>query len=138
MEIIVDLYISGKKKGSIFSMPVNYSKLPYYGSKVSFPKSQENIRKLLQKYNLQGIRFTEYRNLAAIEFILLQNNKEMAFRFKIELPEKPSLQKQVYRALFHYLKARFTSVDFGIARIKNWLSNNPDFFTELYNECKKY
>jgi hypothetical protein len=73
---------------------------------------------VLEKFNLQGTRFTQYKNVGIIEFILLKDNKEIAFRFKYDLPEKESLKQQVYRALFYYLKNRFLAVEFGITTVE--------------------
>jgi hypothetical protein len=85
---------------------------------VEISRTQEVIKKLLKKYNLQGIRFTEYGRLGIIEFILLEDGKEMTFRFKFDLPEKPAHQRQVYRAIFFYLKARFSAIEFGISTVE--------------------
>ena len=95
-----------------------YTKLSYYRTKVPIYKSQNEIRTVLQKFGLQGERFTHYKNLGTIEFILLKDGKELAFRFKFTLPEKESLQKQVYRGLYHYLKNRFMAIEFGITTIE--------------------
>jgi len=97
---------------------ISYRTLPYYKTDVSISKTQDQIKKLLVKYHLIGIRFTEYQNIGIIEFILKENGKEIPFRFKFILPENESHKKQVYRALLYYLKARFTSVDFGINTIE--------------------
>lgn len=97
---------------------IKYTKLNYYRTKVSITKSQEQIKKFLTKFGLQGTRFTEYKNLGVIEFILLKNDKEMAFRFKYKMPEKEMYKKQVFRALFFYLKNRFLAVEFGITTIE--------------------
>lgn len=97
---------------------INYSKLNYYGTKVVISKSQEAIKKFLNKFGLQGTRFTDYKNVGVIEFILLKNGKEMAFRFKYDLPEKEMHKRQVYRALFYYLKNRFLAIEFGITTVE--------------------
>ena len=97
---------------------IDYKKLSYYGSKVPIYKTQDAIRSILQKFNLQGIRFTEYQNIGIIEFILLKEQKELMFRFKYNLPEKESLKMQVYRALFFYLKNRFMAIEFGISTVE--------------------
>lgn len=97
---------------------IEYSKLIYYRSKVPISKSQNGIRKVLQKFGLKGIRSTEYDKIGIIEFILEKNGKEMAFRFKFNIPESEMHQRQVYRALFHYLKNRFMAVEFGITTIE--------------------
>ena len=97
---------------------INYSKLNYYGTKVAISKSQEDIKKFLGKFGLQGTRFTEYKNVGIIEFILLKNGKEMAFRFKYDFPENKNYNRQVYRGLFHYLKNRFLAIEFGITTIE--------------------
>ena len=97
---------------------VDYKKLSYYRTSVPIYKSQNEIRTVLQKFGLKGIRFTEYKKIGVIEFILEKNNKEMAFRFKFNLPEKEMYQRQVYRALFHYLKNRFMAVEFGITTVE--------------------
>ena len=97
---------------------VNYRKLSYYRTSVPIYKSQNEIRTVLQKFGLKGIRFTEYKLIRVIEFILEKNSKEMAFRFKFNLPEKDAFQRQVYRGLYHYLKNRFMAVEFGITTIE--------------------
>ena len=95
-----------------------YRKLSYYRTTVPIYKSQNEIRTVLQKFNLNGIRFTEYKDLGVIEFILQRPENEMSFRFKFNLPEKESLKRQIYRGLFHYLKNRFMAVEFGITTIE--------------------
>ena len=104
---------------------INYSKLNYYRTKVAISKTQEDIKKFLGKFGLQGTRFTEYKNVGIIEFILLKNGKEMAFRFKYDFPENKNHKRQVYRGLFHYLKNRFLAIEFGITTIED------EFFQEL-------
>lgn len=97
---------------------INYRKLNYYGTKVSISKTQEDIKKILKKFGLEGIRFTEYKNTGIIEFILLVDVKELAFRFAYDLPEQDNHKRQVYRALFYYLKNRFLAVEFGITTVE--------------------
>ena len=97
---------------------VEYNKLPYYRTKVPIYKTQNDIRNILMKFGLKGTRFTEYNNIGVIEFILEKIGKEMAFRFKFDIPKKGTEQSQVYRALYHYLKNRFASVEFGITSIE--------------------
>ncbi len=58
------------------------------------------------------------RENGIIEFILLRDGKEYLFRFKFNYPKEERFRKQVYRALFYYLKARFTSVEFGIRTVE--------------------
>lgn len=97
-----------------------YSKLPYYGTTVSVLKTQTQIKKLLGKYGLQAIKLIEdnLHKKGVIEFILSQNDIPIQFRFNFNLPENESRQRQMYRGLFYYLKARFTSVDFGINTVE--------------------
>jgi len=97
-----------------------YYKLPYYGTKVPTLKTQTKIKKFLGKYGLQAIKLIEdnFHKKGVIEFILSQNGIPIQFRFNFNLPEKESHQRQVYRGLFYYLKARFTSVDFGINTVE--------------------
>ena len=95
-----------------------YKKLPYYGTSVPIYKTQNEIRTVLQKFGLKGTRFTEYNNIGVIEFVLEKDGKEMSFRFKFNIPEKEAFQRQVYRALFYYLKNRFASVEFGITTVE--------------------
>lgn len=97
---------------------INYKKLSYYRTSVPIYKTQNEIRTVLEKFNLQGTRFTEYKNIGIIEFILLKNNKEFTFRFKYDFPEDERLKMQVYRALFYYLKNRFLAVEFGITTVE--------------------
>ena len=96
---------------------VNYSKLPYYRTKVPIFRTQDKLKIFLQKFNLQGIRFTEYQNIGIIEFILLKEGKELMFRFKYDLP-KEQFRPQIYRGLFHYLKNRFLAIEFGIITVE--------------------
>lgn len=96
---------------------VNYRKLAYYRTKVPIYKTQNDIRSVLEKFSLQGTRFTEYQNVGIIEFILLKNGKEMMFRFKYDLPVD-RYKPQIYRGLFHYLKNRFMAVEFGITTVE--------------------
>jgi len=96
---------------------VNYRKLSYYNTKVPIYKTQNDIRKVLQKFGLQGTRFTEYKNVGIIEFILTKDNKELMFRFKYDLPIE-KYKSQIYRGLFHYLKNRFMAIEFGITTIE--------------------
>jgi len=97
---------------------VNYRKLAYYRTTVQIYKSQNDIRTVLKKFGLQGIRFTDYKDIGTIEFILLKDNEELAFRFKFNFPEKEAYQRQVYRGLYNYLKNRFFAVEFGITTIE--------------------
>ena len=97
---------------------VNYRKLPYYRTTVQIYKSQNEIRSVLQKFGLQGIRFTDYKETGTIEFILLKDEKELSFRFTFNYPEREDFQRQVYRGLFHYIKNRFFAVEFGINTIE--------------------
>ncbi len=97
---------------------IDYKKLSYYRTTVPIYKSQNEIKKVLQKFGLQGERFTIYKGIGVIEFVLLKEGKEMAFRFKFDLPEKEIHQRQVYRTLFHYLKNRFMAVEFGITTVE--------------------
>jgi len=60
-----------------------------------------------------------------IEFILEINGVERGFRLQFKLPTQENYKQQLYRALLYYLKARFTSVDFGIRTIEE------EFLTEL-------
>ena len=99
-------------------MEIDYKKLAYYRTKVPIFKTQNEIRTILQKFKLQGIRFTEYQNIGIIEFILLKNDKELMFRFKYDLPESEPLKQQVFRMLYHYLKNRFMAIEFGIITIE--------------------
>jgi len=107
-----------------------YSKLPYFGTVVSISKTQEQIKKLLRKYGLQAIKFVEGYNyekyIAVIEFLLVQEDDvPLQFRFNVSLPENRKYQRQVFRSLFYYLKARFTAIDFGINTVEK------EFMSEL-------
>lgn len=113
----------GTIKGVEKNMESEYQKykdLPYHGSKVSIGVSQEDIRKLLSKYGLEAIRFTDLIGMktSVLEFALRNSDQILSYRFKFNLPEGPRYKKQLYRAVFNYLKARFTSVDFGICTVE--------------------
>jgi len=97
-----------------------YSKLPYFRTPTSISKTLEQVKKLLSKYGLQAIRNSEIKhlNLGVIEFALEKNNKMFTFRFKFNLSNDLRYHKQIYRALFYYLKSRFTRVDYGICTIE--------------------
>lgn len=96
---------------------INYRKLSYYNTKVSIYKTQNDIRSVLEKFDLQGTRFTEYKGIGIIEFILNKNGKELMFRFKYDLPVE-RYRPQIYRGLFHYLKNRFMAIEFGITTVE--------------------
>ena len=97
---------------------IKYHKLNYFKTKVPVSKSQSDIEKILNKFGLQGTRFTKYKGVGIIEFILFKNENEIMFRFKYNLPEDERIKRQVYRALFYYLKNRFLAVQFGISTIE--------------------
>jgi len=96
---------------------INYWKLPYYNTQVPIYRTQDKLKIFLQKFNLTGTRFTEYKNVGIIEFILLKDGKELMFRFKYDLPEE-RYRPQIYRGLFHYLKNRFIAIEFGITSVE--------------------
>lgn len=99
-------------------MEIKYNKLAYYRTTVPIYKTQDKIKTVLQKFGLTGIRFTEYKEIGIIEFVLQRFDKEMAFRFKFNMSKKESLKRQIYRCLFHYLKNRFMAVEFGITTVE--------------------
>ena len=109
----------------MFMKEINYKRLSYYNTTVAIYKSQNEIRTILQKFGLKGIRFTDLVNYGILEFILSKNNKEMAFRFQYKLSENEKINKQIYRCLFYYLKNRFMAIEFGIKKIEE------EFFQEL-------
>jgi hypothetical protein len=97
---------------------INYSKLSYYRTSVSIYKTQDKIRQVLERFGLKGIRFAEYDNNVAIEFILEKNDQELAFRFAFPMPEKDMYRRQVWRGFYHYIKNRFMAIEFGISTIE--------------------
>src|SRR4030042_1844930 len=66
---------------------IKYHKLNYFKTTVPVSKSQSDIEKILNKFGLQGTRFTKYKGVGIIEFILFKNENEIMFRFKYNLPE---------------------------------------------------
>ena len=96
---------------------IDYRKLSYFNTKVPIYKTQNDIRSVLEKFDLQGTRFTEYKGVGIIEFILMKDGKELMFRFKYDLPEE-RFRSQIYRGLFHYLKNRFMAIEFGITTVE--------------------
>lgn len=104
---------------------IEYRKLSYYNTTVPIYKSQNEIRTILQKFNLKGIRFTDMSDYGILEFILEKDTKEMAFRFQYKLPNNEKYKRQIYRCLFYYLKNRFMAVEFGIKTVED------EFFQEL-------
>lgn len=100
------------------STEINYSNLSYYRTSVSIYKTQDKIRTFLEKFGLKGIRFTEYENNVAIEFILAKHNNELTFRFAFPTPEKDMHKRQVWRGFYHYIKNRFMAIEFGISSVE--------------------
>lgn len=97
-----------------------YSKLPYFKTPTNIFKTQEEIRRFLKKYDLRAISFSEISEYKVIilQFALNTEKQLLKFRFKIDMPMEERYRKQVYRGLYHYLKARFTSVIFGINTVE--------------------
>lgn len=92
-------------------------------TKVPIGRSQDEIRKLLQKYGANGFAFGEQANFALVTFEM----KGRRIRFIVKMPEAPSrssTQESVrtyeqvcrskWRAITLVVKAKLESIDTGI------------------------
>lgn len=103
---------------------MKYKSKAYKNTKVEYVKSQIQINKLLAQNGILNFQHTMLDNSFDIKFLkeLTVDGKKIKVGVKVNVPEVEEKNKnQLYRALFHYLKAKFESLTFG--------------FVEEYNEA---
>ena len=96
----------------------------YRNTKVNYVKSQMQINKLLNDNGIYDLQHTLLKDEATITFLneLTVEGKRVKVGVKVKIPVGDEKDRdQIYRALFHYLKAKFESLTFG--------------FIEEYNEA---
>lgn len=96
----------------------------YLRTKVPHYRTQEVIHRLLEKQDIEEIRFTHLANQITLEFNYPQKAKDkmvkLGVRFTMQLPpantekERSQVRNQYYRALFYILKTKLEAVEFGI------------------------
>ena len=93
---------------------------PYAQTRKSVDESISDIKKLLNKYEIEAIQDTRFRDQINIRFILIENDKKLPFEFTIKLPSNSEpkaerKQRQYIRAYYYYIKSRVELIsDFGI------------------------
>jgi len=107
-------------------------KIPYINTDITPEKTQAEIKKLLEDHGIEDIQWTTYHGQTYLEFIwhleLGGVQKEISFRFT--LPTIPSTKRSwtglryeniivnllapAYRLLWHYLKNKLDSVEWGL------------------------
>jgi len=96
-------------------MKAKKSKTPYRGTQVPVGRSQEYITKLLRKHDVGITRFTSAGMHVAIEFI----RREQPYRItatSLGLDDKS--ERQIWRIIFFWLKAKLTVLDFNIGEFE--------------------
>lgn len=101
---------------------------PYSDTSVPVEKSQEQIRKLLAGQGATATRFTYLFTGALVEFVITGKDRPPTpYRIQVDTRriKAPQLrgpvatladrrQRQVWRVLYWWLKAKFEAVDFGL------------------------
>ena len=86
-------------------------KSPYRYTDVKVSASQEAVRKLLAKYDVEAIRFTFAGELAVVEFV----RHEQPYRVTARgLGIDKQSDKQIWRVLYFWLKSKMEAIDFGL------------------------
>ena len=95
----------------------------YKSTSVNWAKSQAQIGKLLDKVGIKDVRFTFMQSQKSVicEFNYPSHLEgkavNLGVRMIVKIPENKDDEKaknQVHRALYHTLKAKFVSMEFGI------------------------
>lgn len=95
----------------------------YKNTKVNWGKSQANICKLLERYNISDTRFTflQSQNKLICEFNYPTkiNDKPVNVGIRIIVPvpvldDQEKAKNQIHRALFYYLKSKFEAMQFNL------------------------
>jgi len=91
------------------------SKTPYRGTEVPVGRSQEFITKLLRKHDVGATRFTSAGLHVGIEFIRHEQPYKITAT-SLGLDDKS--ERQIWRILFFWLKAKLTVLDFNIGEFE--------------------
>lgn len=87
------------------------SRTPYRYTEVKVSASQEAIRKLLVKYDVEATRFTFAGELAVVEFV--RHNQPYRITAK-GLGIDNQSDRQIWRVLYFWLKSKMEAIDFGL------------------------
>jgi len=101
----------------------------YEDTSVSIDKSQAQIRKLLNKFNVKAIRFTSYPSYALLEFMREVSDKQyVPYRITVEpkvrdwarnsARELDRAERQVWRVAYWWLKSKLEAIEFGLVEFE--------------------
>ncbi len=100
--------------------------MPYDDTFVMVEKSQAQIKRLLERLNVVATRFTSYPAYALLEFVRQEASTERLLPYRITItprvednPRSPQrelerAERQVWRVVYWWLKAKIEAVDFGL------------------------
>ncbi len=95
---------------------------PYYGTPVPIEKSMMEIRNLIYKHGGEHIQWSEGRkeHLVQLKFSIRTRveGTTMLLPIKMTASTKDKQERAVYRALFYFLKAKFSMITFGITTVE--------------------
>jgi hypothetical protein len=105
------------------------TKPAYEETSVSVDRSQQQIRTLLKKFNVQAIRFTSYPSYAILEFVRQVSDKEfLPYRITVKpkvrdwarntAGELDRAERQVWRVVYWWLKAKVEAIEFGLVEFE--------------------
>ena len=101
---------------------------PYANTGILVERSQEGIRKLLTAHGATATRFTYLATGALVEFVIAQKDAPSTpYRIQVDtkrikarvlggpvVTQADRRQRQIWRVLYWWLKAKFEAVDFGL------------------------
>ena len=96
----------------------------YQQTEVPVSRSKEAIEKLLRDHGVGAIRTTSLPAGAIVEFLRSDHGRQIPYRIDVtpkprwdvrdDIAEYNRAERQVWRVLYHHLKALFTAIDFGL------------------------
>jgi len=95
----------------------------YEETSVSVETSQAQIRKLLQKFGVERMRYTSLPSEALLEFVRMDKGKAIPYRITIRPKLKygrnvdkdlDRAERQVWRVVMWWLKAKLEAIEFGL------------------------
>ncbi len=100
------------------------SRSAYEETNVSVERSQAQIRKLLQKFGVERMRYTSLPSEALLEFVRVDKGKPTPYRIVIRPKlkgwsrsvdkELDLAERQVWRVVYWWLKAKLEAIEFGL------------------------
>ncbi len=90
----------------------------YANTRVSVGRTQETIRQLFRKYEVAGLEFAEVfkPGVAQVRFVRYVGDEPRSVRIRIKLGKN---DKQVWRALYWWLKSQFEAIEFGLVKFED-------------------